>query len=120
MFVDDANDNVDSILHFTTFVIACYETNKRNRLAGPMMLIMQSPGNGTAPFGQMQPVTGGQAYFQVLPAGNGMPQQQVYYVPVQAMPNGQVASQQTVLVPPMPAVVAGNGMTTEQEQKRYM
>jgi hypothetical protein len=59
----------------------------------------------------MQPLPGGQVYLQVFPGANGLPQQQVYYVPVQAMPSGPVPPPlQTVLSPPAPAVVAGNAV----------
>jgi hypothetical protein len=59
----------------------------------------------------MQPLPGGQVYFQVFPGANGLPQQQVYYVPVQAMPGSQVAPPlQTVLSPPAPAAVARNAV----------
>jgi len=88
------------MLHFATFVIACYKTNLRNKLVGATIIVMQNPANGTAaPGGQMQPVPGGQVYFQVFPAANGLPQNQVYYVPVQATPAGQMAPLQKVLAP---------------------
>jgi hypothetical protein len=115
-----ANHGVNSMLHFTTFVIACYETSLRNRLVAPTILVMQNPPNGTLPpGGQMQPLPGGQVYFQVLPGANGLPQQQVYYVPVQAMPGGQMAPLQTVLSPPAPAALAGNGVVGEQKMQGY-
>jgi len=81
---------------------------------------MQNPPNGTLPpKGQMQPLPGGQVYFQVLPGANGLPQQQVYYVPVQAMPGGQVGPLQTVLSPPTPAVMAANALAEEQKMQGY-
>jgi len=111
-----------SILHFTTFVIACYETNQRNKLGGQTILVMQGQGPvpGAVPsVGQMQAAPGGQVFYQVLPGANGLPQQQVYYVPVQAMPNGQFAPMQTMVSPPPPAVVAGNGVVGEQKLQGY-
>ena len=68
----------------------------------------------------MQPLPGGQVYFQVTPGANGQPQQQVYYVPVQVLPGGQLApSLQTVMSPPAPAVVAGNAVAVEQKMQGY-
>ncbi len=90
------------MLHFTIFVIACYETNVRNRMSrSTVVVVHQNNMNSTFPggqpiflqpaYGQGQPIPGpnGQVYYQLatglmpgqIPGQGG--QQQMYYIPVQ-------------------------------------
>ncbi|KAK1753922.1 hypothetical protein QBC47DRAFT_414843 [Echria macrotheca] len=79
--------------HFAAFVVACRETNLRNRMSGHTMLVMQPRAGGTDDLGPMVPVPGGKVFYQVEPAGKGLPQRQVYYIAVQ--PAGQTVQSQT-------------------------
>jgi len=86
-----------SILHFTTFVIACYETNVRNRLPRHQTLIMvQNPPVPMQPGFYPQMGYGQPGYAQP-----NLPGQQVYYPPMGAAAFNQPPQQ--VAYPPKAA-----------------
>ncbi|KAK3395074.1 hypothetical protein B0H63DRAFT_462628 [Podospora didyma] len=87
------------IIHFTLFVIACYETNVRNRLPKQTIIVVQNPNGGppTAMYPGQQPV-----YYQMPPGGGG-PGQQQQQQPYYHMPPSQMAQHPHQVPTPPPA-----------------
>jgi len=84
--VDISDITFSRIIHFALFVIACYETNKRNRM--PRTVYVMQPFYG-APQGMPGAYHQLGAYPPQSPQGQPLPQHQMYMPP----PPGQMPAQ---------------------------